>query len=190
MIRDGITYFKKPGRENTKDALDLAIDSAKALGINKMVVASTKGDVARAILGRKNIGDISVIIVTYAYGQSVPGKNPMPEELRRHLVDEGFILCTAAHALSGAERSISSTFGGVYPTEIVANTLRMFGQGMKVCVEISSMAADAGHVVSGEPVIAVGGTGGGADTVVVLRPDVTCRVLKTKIDRIVCMPIE
>ena len=54
--------------------------------------------------------------------------------------------------------------------EIVAQTLRLFGEGMKVCVEIALMAADAGLVRVGEPCIAIAGTGRGADTAVVLIP--------------------
>jgi hypothetical protein len=41
---------------------------------------------------------------------------------------------------------------------------------MKVCMEIALMAADAGLVAVGEPCIAIGGTGRGADTAVVLTP--------------------
>lgn len=52
-------------------------------------------------------------------------------------------------------------FHGVYPVEIIAAALRMFGQGTKVCVEVATMAADAGMIPSGEPVIVVGGTGPG-----------------------------
>ena len=52
----------------------------------------------------------------------------MPMELRRYLIEKGFQVCTAAHALSGAERSLSTAFSGVYPVEIIAYTLRMLGQ--------------------------------------------------------------
>ena len=51
------------------------------------------------------------------------------------------------------------------------------------------MAADGGYVVGGEPVVAVAGTGGGADTVLVLRPEVSSKILKTRIDRIIAKPI-
>jgi hypothetical protein len=54
--------------------------------------------------------------------------------------------------------------------EIIAQTFRTFGQGVKVCAEIALMAADAGLVRTGEPCIAVAGTGRGADTAVVLIP--------------------
>ena len=69
---------------------------------------------------------------------------------------------TAAHALSGAERAFSKQFQGVSRTEIVAHTLRMFGQGTKVCAEISLMSADCGAVEYGRQLIAIGGTGRGA----------------------------
>ena len=45
--------------------------------------------------------------------------------------------------------------------EVVANTLRIFGQGMKVACEITLMAADAGLVRTDEDVIAIGGTSHG-----------------------------
>jgi hypothetical protein len=41
---------------------------------------------------------------------------------------------------------------------------------MKVCVEIVLMAADAGMIPVDEEIIAIGGTGWGADTSVVVKP--------------------
>ena len=117
-----------------------------------------------------------------------PDFNPMSMELRKYLTDKGLNVCTAAHALSGGERSLSSAFGGVYPLEIVAGSLRMFGQGLKVCVEVSTMAADAGFVIGDEAIVAVAGSGRGADTAVVLRPQPACNILQTKIERIICKP--
>lgn len=85
---------------------------------------------------------------------------------------------------------MSNSFHGVYPLEIIANTLRMFEQGTKVCVEICAMAADAGYIMTGEPVVAIAGTNNGADIAVVLRPEVSSNILKTKTDRVICKPIE
>lgn len=190
MIQDKITYFEKIGGENTETTLKLAVKTAKALGITNIVLATTEGNCARMMADSIDHEGITVTVVTHAYGQMKPNWNPLSVELRRYLIEKGFNVCTAAHVLSGAERSLSNTFKGVYPVEIIAHTLRMFGQGTKVCVEIAAMAADAGYVMSGEPVVAVGGTGRGADTAVVLRPDVSSNILKTKIDRIICKPIE
>jgi len=190
MIQDKIVYFETPGRENTETALRLAVETAKQLNIKNIVLATTEGNTAKMMADSIEHEGITITAVTHAYGQTEPGTNPMPAELRRYLMEKGFNICTAAHVLSGAERSLSNTFKGVYPVEIMAHTLRMFGQGTKVCVEICAMAADAGYIVGGEPVVAVGGTGRGADTAMVLRPEVSSKILKTKIDRVICMPVE
>jgi len=190
MIQDNTVYFEKPGKENTENVLRLAAEAARKHGIAKIVLATTGGDTAEMMADKVEHDDLDITVVTPAYGQKEPGANPMPAELRKRLIEKGFNVCTAAHALSGAERSLSTTFGGAYPVEIIAHTLRMLGQGTKVCVEISAMAADAGYITGGEPVVAVGGTGRGADTAIILRPEVSSRILKTKIDRIICKPIE
>ncbi len=95
-------------------------------------------------------------------------------------------IVTAGHALSGAERSFSRKYGGYGPTEIVADTLRMFGQGTKVCVEISTMALDAGKIPYQEKVLAIAGNGSGANTALVLTPASSNALLDTKIHEILC----
>ena len=100
----------------------------------------------------------------------------------------GVTIYTAAHALSGAERGLSSKLGGFGPVEVAAHALRMIGRGVKVCVEIAMMTADAGLVELHEPIITIGGTGFGADTALVIRPAPTAEFLDSKVDRIICMP--
>lgn len=190
MIRETIHYFEEKGRANTEATLKLAVETARAMGIKHIVLATTGGDTAKMMADSIDHEGITVTAVTHAFGQKEPNTNPMSAELRRHLIEKGFNVCTAAHTLSGAERSLSKTFSGVYPVEIIAHTLRMFGQGTKVCVEICAMAADAGYVMTGAPIVAVGGSGRGADTAMVIRPAVSSNILNTKIDRIICKPIE
>ena len=189
MLRETVTYFQKAGPHNTRETLRLAVEAARALETRQLVLASTEGDTAAMLADEFDCTGLSVTVVTYASGQTEAGKNPMSGEMRRRLEEKGFRLCTAAHALSGAERSLSTTFGGVCPVEIIAHTLRMLCQGAKVCVEIGAMAADAGHVVGGQPIVAVGGSARGADTAMVLRPEVSSKILKTKLDRILCKPL-
>jgi hypothetical protein len=73
--------------------------------------------------------------------------------------------------------------------EVVANTLRMFGQGMKVVCEITLMAADAGLVRTDEDIIVIGGTGRGADTAVVLKPVNSEDFFDLKVKEILCKPL-
>jgi hypothetical protein len=70
----------------------------------------------------------------------------------------------------------------------IANTLRLMGQGMKVVIEISVMAADAGLVRTDEDIIAIGGSGRGADTAVVLRPVNSNDFFDLKVKEILCKP--
>ena len=76
----------------------------------------------------------------------------------------------------------------LYPVEIIADTLRMLGQGVKVCVECAIMALDAGEIPFGTPVVSIGGTSRGADTVLSVTPGYASTVLDTKIHAIYCKP--
>lgn len=100
----------------------------------------------------------------------------------------GIQVLAATHVLSGAERGISRKHGGMGPVELMADTLRMFGQGTKVCVEVAVMALDAGLIPYGEEVVAVAGSGRGADTAAILTPAHANAVLDTKINEILCKP--
>ena len=85
-------------------------------------------------------------------------------------------------------RGISNKFGGITHVEVIAATLRLFGQGVKVCVEISIMAADAGLIPVDEEVIAVGGTAWGADAAVVLKAANMNNFFDLQIKEIIAMP--
>jgi hypothetical protein len=74
------------------------------------------------------------------------------------------------------------------PLNIVADTLRMFSQGVKVCVEIAVMAAEHGFITPDEDVVVVAGSGHGADTAVVLKPAFAADLFETRIKALLCMP--
>lgn len=179
-------YFNKPGKENTQKTAELAIKKAREIGIKYIVVASSSGYTMDYF---KDATDLNVICVSHCYGYPQAGKNDMPIEKREELEKSGIKVLTTTHVLSGAERGISAKFGGAYPVEIIAQTLRMFGQGTKVCVEIAVMAVDSGLIPYMEPVIAVGGTGHGADTSLIIRTSHANKILDTKIDQIICKPL-
>lgn len=181
--------FPHPGKQNTDATLRMALDYAKEHGLD-IVLASSTGETAltMADLVKTTGFDRRVIVVSHVYGMSVPDENDMPEETRQAIQAAGFPVVTASHALSGGERGLSKQFGGVNPVELVAHTLRMFGQGTKVCVEIALMAADCGLLSSGRPVVAVGGTAQGVDTACVLSPGYTASMLDTRIHEYLCKP--
>lgn len=179
-------YFNKPGKENTKETLDLAVSAAKNKGINYIVVASNEGETASYL---KDCG-LKVVVVTHANGYGGNGRQELTPEKRKELEDMGFTVYTSTHVLSGAERCLSKKFGGISPIEIMAYSLRMFGQGVKVGVEVAVMALDGGVIPYGEDIVAVGGTARGADTAIILRPAHAADILSTKIKEIICKPSE
>jgi len=179
-------YYKEEGKQNTLKTAELAINTARNKNIRHIVVASCTGNTAKYFMNEK---DLNIVCVTHVNGFEEAGKNEMPDEVRKELTDAGIKVLTTTHVLSGAERGISRKFGGVYPVEIMAHTLRMFGQGVKVCVEISVMALDAGMIPFGESIIAVGGTAEGADTAVILKPSHASSIFDTRIEEIICKPI-
>jgi hypothetical protein len=129
-----------------------------------------------------------VVVVTHVDGMKTPGENEAPADVRKELQDAGAVVITAAHALSGVERSISGKFGGAYPVEIMAHTLRLLSQGVKVCVEISCMALDAGAIAYRRPVVALGGTGRGLDTACVVTAGYSAKIFDTRVHEILCKP--
>ena len=183
-------YFNSPGPENTGEIVKIAIREALERQVSHIVAASNTGVTVFALAeeAQKQVYEGKIICVTHVYGFKEDGKNELADEDRARLEKLGIKVHTAAHVLSGAERSLSRKFQGVYPVEMIAHTLRMFGQGMKVCVEIAVMALDAGLVPKGKPIISLGGTVRGADTAIVLTPGYSNTILDTKIHEILCKP--
>ena len=179
--------FEKHGPHNTDATLDLAIAAAREEGIGKIIIASSSGATAKLLAEKEHEG-IQLICVGYARGVFGKHEDQMSPETRSELEGKGVSVYIASHALSGAERGLSAKLGGFGPVEVAAHALRMIGRGVKVGVEISMMAADAGLVELHEPVVAIAGTGKGADTAIVIRPAPTAEFLDCKVDRIICKP--
>ena len=179
-------YFKDKGAINTEQCIKTAIEVAKERGIKHIVVATSTGDTATLL---KDVSrDINIVCVTHACGSKNPGKNEILQETIDELKSNGMQVLTTTHVLSGAERGLSKKFGGISPVEIMAHTLRMFGQGTKVAVEVAVMAIDAGMIPYGEGIIAIGGSGKGADTALIMLPAHANSILDNKIIEIICKP--
>lgn len=178
-------HFDRPGPANTRQTLQLAFERARILGIDEIVVASTHGDTASQ--AHDIFKDCRIVAVTYHCGFKAPFQTVMTAETRQNLEAKGMQVVMATHALSGIERAVAQKYSGIYPALLIADTLRLFGQGVKVAVEISVMAADAG-VLSGKDIIAIGGTARGADAAVVLRPANQSDFFDLRIREIICKP--
>jgi hypothetical protein len=178
-------YFEKPGRENTLQTLKLAYERGKKLGLREVVVASSKGKTAYAAL--ETFIDFKVTVVTYHSGFREPFKNVMPEDVYADIQKRAFRIISGSHALSGIERSVAQKHSGIYPVLLIADTIRLLGQGTKVAVEIAVMAADAG-ALTGSDIISVGGTARGADTALVVKPAHMNNFFDLKVREVICKP--
>ena len=178
-------FFDKPGKNNTEQTLNLAFQRGKELDLNEVVLASTKGDTAYKAL--EIFSGFRITVVTYHCGFKEPFKKVMADNIKNDLKEKGVTVVSATHALSGVERSITKKYTGIYPVLLIADTLRLFGQGTKVAVEVSIMAADAG-ALTGNDIISIGGTARGADAALVIKPANQSDLFDMRIREIICKP--
>lgn len=180
-MEEKIVYFEQPGIENTETTLKLAAERAKARGIKKIVVASTRGEVARTAAKLWAKSGLKMVVVPHQFG--FMGMN-FPPELAAELEKQG-------HTVHwGTMLFHTDKLYGVDTPTIMANLLRTFCQGMKVCVEILMMAADGGKVDVGEQVVVVSGSGRGADTAVVAIASSSTHLADLHITEIICKPLQ
>ncbi len=187
-------YFEKPGRENTERTFELAKRRAEELGIKTILVASTRGETGVAAC--EVFRGYDVVVVTHSTGFKEPNHQELTDENRAAIEAAGGKIVTCQHAFGGVGRAVRKKLGTYQLEEIIAYTLRLFGEGMKVAVEIALMAADAGlvrtdeaassHVRSG--VIAIAGTGRGADTALVLKPANAQTFFDLEVMEVLCKP--
>lgn len=179
-------YFERPGRENTDEVLRIVGQRARELGIKTVVVASTGGDTA--VQAMEALPGLRVIVVTHSHGFREPNTQEFTAENRQIVESKGGVIFTATHLFAGISRAVRDKFNTYLIGDLTARTLKVFGDGMKVVIEISVMATDAGLVRTDEEVIAIAGTGHGADTAVVLTPVNSQNFFDLKVHEILCKP--
>ena len=183
-MEEKIMYFEEPGVANTDLTLSLAIQRAKDRGIQKMVLASTRGDTAKLLAERLVGTDIKMLVVPHQYGFGPEGRQRFSKELVADLERQGH------RVYFGTMLFHTEGFFGSNTPRIMANLLRTFCQGMKVCVEIVLMATNGGELAAGEQVVVVTGTGRGADTAVVALAATSTNMADLHITEIICKPLQ
>ena len=183
-----IIYFEKGGPENTTQTLAAARRRAEELGIKNVVVASTHG--GTALKAAETFMDLEVNLVAVSICEAFEEEGwTMTKTERKMLEDAGIKVLTSVHALGDdVADSFAEKFGGNPTEKVVRETLYRFCQGMKVCVEIILMAADAGLIAMDKEVLAIAGTDEGADTCIVVKPAYPRRFLDLEIREIVAKP--
>ena len=179
-------YFKQAGSENTEEVFRIARQRAEELGIKTVLIASTRGETAvKAMEAFKNL---RVIFVSHSSGFSEPNLQKFTEENRKIVESKGGIVLTATHVFAGVSRALRNKSNTTTIGDIIADVLRIFGQGMKVVCEIAAMVADSGLVRTDEDVISIAGAHSGADTAVVLTPVNSHHFFDLKVKEILCKP--
>ncbi|MFO8020483.1 MAG: pyruvate kinase alpha/beta domain-containing protein [Promethearchaeia archaeon] len=186
------TYFEKMGPVNTEKALNIAKKYADELGIKEIVLASTTGGVAEKAVEFFDTDKYNVVIVTHSfYFTGAKKRTEFPEDKMEAIEKRGATIVTATHAMSGIERHIRKEYKQWCFVDLMAKFLReQFSQGTKVCIEIASMATDAGAIESiDDDIICVGGTGHGADTVCLINPAPTRLFDQLRVKAILAKPL-
>ena len=187
-VEKAVFYFDKKGPDNTEKTLETALAGCKAWGINQIVVASSRGNTA--LMLKEMAGpELDIIAVTYSAGSRYVDDVEVFNRNADKLVESGIKIVRGIHALSGTERAFENKYKSPFiPLNIVADTLRMFCHGVKVCVEIAVMAAEHGYISPEREIVAIAGSHHGADTAVVLKPAYAADMFSTKIRQLLCMP--
>ncbi len=179
-----ILYFDKGGKANTDATLEIVRERVEALRIRQVVVASTHGYTAE----RASVAPFG----TRWQANDLAGTTALlvcvelcTLHFRASVEALGVTVLTCMHALGD---DVSDAFTDAAPNRIVRETLDRFSQGMKVAVEVALMAADAGLLDMSQEIVAVAGTGEGADTALVLKPAYTRTFKDLDIREILAMP--
>jgi len=181
-------HFEKAGKHNTEKTLELAVQKCEERGISHLVVASTAGDTALASIKAISGKDIKLVVVTHNVGFRGAGVDQFSSDVRITVEEAGGIVYTGTMVLRGLGKSVKTLEGGS-EENIVANSLRMMCQGIKVVAEIAAMVADAG-IIPNEDIVVVAGTGRGADTAVVIAPQSSNNFFDMKIRELICKPYD
>jgi hypothetical protein len=179
-------YFEEPGRENTDETLRLAKECADVLGIRNIVVASYTG--YTGVKASEVFKGYNLVVAAGVVGFREPNVHRMTPENRAIIEGNGGKIFFSTHAFGTLGRAVNRRFGAIQVDEIIAHVLRLFGHGVKVGCEVACMAADAGLIRTDEEAVVIGGSGGGADTAIVLKPSNTHTFFDTRILEIICKP--
>ena len=181
-----VVYFSESGMVNTDETLRLAKERAEALGIKNIAVASYTGETG--VKASRIFKGHNLVVVAGVVGFTEPNVSRLEPENRVIIEENGGKIIMGAHAFGTLGRAVRRKLGAVQVDEIIAHVLRLFGQGVKVGCEVACMATDAGYFRTDEEAVAIGGTGGGADTAIVVQPSNTHTFFDMRIKEIICKP--
>jgi hypothetical protein len=195
-----VVYFETPGFVNTSSVVDAIRERINLGDVESVVVPVTTGRTAETFDSqlKDKIGIITISeeeVMLAFKNLTIPAQSSVEESesARRHLEDLPEELPDWLRR-DTIDMSLLPFSGKTYGA--VREILYAFGQGMKVAVEVSLAAVELGKVKPHIKIIAVGGTGEGADTAIVARTAVRNEAFgrdyekRLSVQEILAMPIE
>lgn len=147
--------------------MKIAKKYAEENGIQDVVVATTTG--WTGVLASNIFEEgFNLVAVTHSTGFKKEGEQELLEENKQKMLEKGMSIFTGSMIFHSWNDYYRKKHGAITTTTIIADTLRLFGQGTKVVVEIIAMVADAG-LIPPKPVLGIAGTGHGADTIILAK---------------------
>ena len=128
------------------------------------------------------------MVVAHSVGFRKPNVNEFDPHRKAETEELGSRVLFGTMPFHTITDAIRSKMGTSMET-LIADTLRMMGQGTKVCVEIVAMACDAGLVESTKNVLAISGTHRGADTILLIKSANSRRIFDLKISDVIAKPL-
>lgn len=188
-------YFEEPGEQNTDDVVEAVKKRVEATGIRHVLVASDSGGTAL-----KFAEAMSSMARVYCVCQgpilrewNIPWPTMKPE-CRERLEELGVMILDRVPFFFHNSVYTAAKWEAMNPEKLVKETLYLFGQGLKVAVEVVLIATMCGYLEPYQEVIGVGGSSRGADTAIVVRATYPTAIFskdpkkKLEIREIIAMP--
>jgi hypothetical protein len=189
-----IVYFEdtRKAAPNTRRIVEIVGACLKSHEVRHVVFATNTGYVgAQFARLAKRHSEVNFVAVKMAPAVDRIYRVKWNARYGKAMQDAGIRLVCGVHALTGGvDRALRAKFEGFSPNALIAETLYLFSQGMKVCAEIVAMACDAGVLPEGVQVISCAGTGHGADTAIVVTSAASANFFDMDIHRILAMPLK
>lgn len=193
-LAEQVVYFEDTAKaeENTRAVVALVGEYLTRGDTRYVVLATNTGYVGAQFAPlAKAHPDVTFIGVKMAPAVDKIYDVTFSEKHRKAMEAAGVKLVSGTHALTGGvDRALRAKFQGYPPSAVMAETLYLFSQGMKVCVEIIAMAADAGLLPEGEQVVSCAGTGHGSDTAIAATSAASANLFALDIHRVLAMPLK
>ncbi len=188
-------YFEEPGEQNTDDVVEAVMRRVDQTGIKNVLVASDSGKTAlkfaEALREKAKVYCVCQGPILREWNIPWPTIKP---EYRKRLEELDAMILNRVPFFFHNSIYTGAKWDEMSPEKLVKETLYLFGQGLKVAIEVVLIATMCGYLDPFQEVIGVGGSSRGADTAVVVRATYPTAIFskdpqkKLEIREIIAMP--